>query len=277
MWKNKKPTLLLISIGLYLLVLALVTDGAFLSRGFINWGIWIAITVFFLGPFIWIWNQRNPSISVKKSLTLLCLSGVILLVNLLLLLSPRLWWFANLHWNWQGKIISLVAALVFIQLGFGQSWDEMGFTLPRPGSWVRIISIFAGAAVIFAIGSSENPGGIDLETVLYQASMPGFEEELIYRGILWVLIAQALPGTKKLWDANVGWNLIITTFIFALVHGVTFDNNYSLIISSSNLISTGMAGFVMGWIRAYSGSILPSVVLHNGINLLAYIVPRLIN
>lgn len=277
MEQNKKAALLLIFIGLYLIGSALINDGAFLSRGLVNWGLWMAITTFLLGPFVWICNQRNPGISGRKSLTLLCLAGVILLINLLLLLSPRLWWFANLHWNWQGKLISLAAALVFVQLWFGQSWEKMGFTLPRPGSWVRIISILAGAAVFFAVGSSGNPGSIDFETVLFQASMPGFEEELIFRGILWMLIEQTLPGTRKLWNANAGWNLIITTFIFALVHGVTFDNDFSLIINPSSLISTGAAGFVMGWIRAYSRSILPSVVLHNGINLLAYIVPQIMN
>ncbi|WP_272953883.1 CPBP family intramembrane glutamic endopeptidase [Gracilibacillus saliphilus] len=60
---------------------------------------------------------------------------------------------------------------------------------------------------------------------------------------------------------------IITTLLFAFIHGITFGNHLSVIIDP---------GFVLGWIRANSGSILPAIVLHNGINLLATVVPWLL-
>ena len=276
--EKKKVGILLVFVGVYFLGVALVSGQGFLLRGLMNWGLWLAIATLFTGPFVWIGYRNNRGMDVKNSIKLLGLAAFILLMELQLLLVPRLGWLSDLSWNWQGKLASLAVSLIFVAIWSGLSWKEIGFALPRPGSWLRVATIIAGVAAFwFLIGNGNAPLNIDLETLLFQASMPGLEEELIYRGILWVLIARALPGTKKLWGANVGWSLIITTILFALIHGVTLDNNLSLVLDPGMLIFTGAAGFVMGWVRAYSGSILPAIVLHNSINLLAAVIPWLLS
>lgn len=268
---------LILFVVVYLTVVALLHNKVFLFQGILSWGVWLAISLLLLGPFVWLGYRSKRDINIKKLMLLLFLAACIMLVELLLLLAPSLGWLASLNWNWQGKLASFIFGLMIVTLWSRLSWKEIGLSKPKSGSWLRVGSILAGTTAFFVIsGSGSESMGIDLETILFQGTMPGLEEELIYRGILWVLIAQALPGTRKLWKADIGWNLIITTVLFSLVHGVTFDNSLTFVFDPAVIIFTGVAGFVIGWIRAYSGSILPAVVLHNGINLLAVAIPWLL-
>lgn len=107
---------------------------------------------------------------------------------------------------------------------------------------------------------------LTVETVLYQATMPGLEEELLFRGILWALIDRALRRRTVLWGAQVGWGLVITTLVFGLAHGVVVDEHLGLSFAPSLVVATGVFGFVAGWVRARAASIWPAVVLHGAVN-----------
>ncbi|WP_156822851.1 hypothetical protein [Gracilibacillus lacisalsi] len=41
--------------------------------------------------------------------------------------------------------------------------------------------------------------------------------------------------------SKVGWNLIITTLLFAFIHGITVDNRLSVVIDPTSLIFTGIS------------------------------------
>lgn len=96
------------------------------------------------------------------------------------------------------------------------------------------------------------------------------------RSVNLLCIAYTRPTFKAEEMTNINWSLIITTLLFALAHGVTFTNELDFVFDPVNLINSGVIGFFIGWIRAYSGSIIPAILLHNGINLLAVLVPWLI-
>ncbi|MCZ0704179.1 membrane protease YdiL (CAAX protease family) [Natronobacillus azotifigens] len=170
--------------------------------------------------------------------------------------------------------MSSIISLVFIALSSKLSWKDIGFTVPKQGTWSRVLIVLSGSTLFYAlIYEASTPS---LETLIFQGTMPGIEEEIVYRGILWVLIAQALPqSTRRLWGADVSWSLIITTILFGLIHGVIVDQHFNISIDYWAIITTGISGFFFGWIRAYSGSILPAIVLHNGMNLLIYTIPWL--
>jgi hypothetical protein len=267
--------LLLAFVGAYLLGMVLLFDSVFIFQAFLFWGTNLAIVILLIGPFVWIMNWKKQGLHAQYSIRLLGLAALIFLINLLLLLSPSYGWFSSLDWNWQGKLLSLALIGLFIVLWPGLTWRDIGFTRSRKGTWLRVFSILAGAAVFWILAGSAGvqPTKINMETLLFQATMPGLEEELIFRGILWVLIARAIPGSRHLWGANVGWNLIVTTLLFALVHGVKFNEQLNLVFDPGIIIFSGVIGFLLGWVRAYSGSIIPVIVLHNGYNLLVVIVP----
>jgi membrane protease YdiL (CAAX protease family) len=72
-------------------------------------------------------------------------------------------------------------------------------------------------------------------------------EEVIYRGMLY-------PALEKV--AGMGWAIAIVSFLFAGVHVYQYWNNVGVILAITILSVTLTA------VRAYSGRLLPSVVIH---------------
>lgn len=260
-----------------MLSMALLFDSTFLSQAFLYWSLNAAIVVLLIGPLVWISNRSKPRKNVKHTLSLLGFVAMLTLVHICLLLAPRFGVFESLDWNWLGKWLSIVFVVSLISLWPRLSWQSIGVVTPKKGTWLRVIIILAGTSMFWILAGSENaPTNLDLETLLFQATMPGLEEELFFRGILWVLLAQALPGVKRLGKTEISWSLVITTLYFALGHGFTFNSDLSLVFDPVILIYSGIVGFTIGWIRVYSGSIIPAIILHNGINLLAVVIPSFV-
>ncbi len=194
-------------------------------------------------------------------------AAVWLLVNLVLLLTPRVGPFTELAWNWQGKLLAFAASLALVAVWSRLRWRDVGVTRPSSDVWVPVVVIAtASVAAYLVMGASIDDRGAYLETLLFQATMPGLEEELLFRGILWALIDRALPGTRRVMGARLGWAFVITTLLFGLGHGVAVDGDLMVSFSFAATIFTGMVGFALGWVRARSGSIIPAIVLHNLFN-----------
>lgn len=254
-------------VGTYILPGAILYSNRFIFQGMLVSAILIVNTVLLVAPFL-LRLRKKGSLNFQKKSPLF-LAAFIFFLNILLLTARTFGWFSSFRWNWEGKIVSTIIALVFITLWPNLSWKNVGFTIPKQGTWSRVLIILSGSVLFYAIiNYTNNPMAPDLETFLFQGTMPGIEEEIVYRGILWILIAQALPqSTRRFWGADVSWSLIITTILFALVHGVSVDQHFNIAIYPWSIIWTGITGFFFGWIRAYSGSLLPAIVLHNGMNL----------
>lgn len=260
------PILLLVIIGAYLLGTTLLYDSTFILQALLLWGTNLAIVIPFVGLFLWIMKRKKAGVSIQNSVRLLGLAFFIFLIYLSLLLAPSYGWLGSLNWNWQGKLVSLAISSLFIIILSELNWKDIGFTRPREGTWLRVFLIIAGVAVFWIFtGSGSQPGEFNIETLLFQA-IPGFDEELIFRGILWILIARALPGRQ----------LVITTLLFALLHGVVIDDRLTLTFDSTMFIYSGVVGYLIGRVRLYSKSIVPAILLHNGVNLITVIILWLI-
>lgn len=101
-------------------------------------------------------------------------------------------------WNWQGKLLALVATLAIAALPiFG--WRRVGLTLAQaPGSLksalpvlVLYCAFFVGIAVAFPGGTASG------EDIAFQLTMPGLEEEPFYRGILLFALDRAFAGRVR--------------------------------------------------------------------------------
>lgn len=265
-------------IMLYTLAQTLIGNGMVVLEAFAWWGVLTGSTavLFALPVYLALRKARLKPAVVRQSVGLLGLAALVYLGYILILTAPRVGWFAELAFNWQGKILAILAAILFIVVWKGISWRAIGLTRAKPGTWWRVLAMIAGVCVFwFVMGSSAEAPTWTLtsEAVLFQAFMPSIEEELVWRGILWALIAMALPETKRFW--RVGWSLAITTVLFGLGHSLTIQSGFMLNFDVALLISTGLSGYLLGWIRARSGSITPAIVLHSGINLAALLIPAL--
>jgi membrane protease YdiL (CAAX protease family) len=208
----------------------------------------------------------------KVELAPLLWAGLSCLVYFLLLRSrgviPNPAFMDDLALNWFGKTLSLAGTLVLLyflpRVGFraaGLTWKQnKGSPGPviRTGGLVLVITT-SGA---FLVSSSPDT---TLEHLLWQATIPGLDEELFFRGLLLLLLHQAFGKDLKVWGAETGWGLWLVTAVFGLLHGVTMQNG-DLQINFWVIVSTGFIGFVATWMRDRTGSLVAPILFHNSIN-----------
>jgi len=169
--------------------------------------------------------------------------------------------------RWLSRLAQLAtgAALVALlwrrdpQLTSGQ----LGLT-PRqaPGSWPWSL---AGLAALVLLGLL--PGGMEGAAAsspgplgwLYHLTLPGIEEELMYRGLLLSLFAAALGGAR-------GWAAVMATLVFALAHGVTPGPD-GIGLNFVMLGHTLAVGAILAAMRLRSGSLLLPALGHNLVGL----------
>jgi len=160
-------------------------------------------------------------------------------------------------------------------------WRSFGFTWPPSLTpWKGVGLCFAVAALLLLLGlvvtNFVGGGKTQLDALIessYQARIAvaflafataPLVEEVVYRGILYPTLRRAL---------GVAWAIIIISFLFAGVHVLQYYNNIGVIIVITILSIT------LTVIRAWSGRLLPTVVIHlifNGIQSLILVFEPLV-
>lgn len=189
-------------------------------------------------------------------------------------LIPLERWFGELSWNWEGKLAALggtLLASVALMAIFRRriTPSSLGFRLrPNQGSIAPAlaatligVALAAGLEIWSADGPDLNP-----ERLLYQATMPGLDEELFYRGLLLALMMLAVPSKGlNLLGARFDWAAFLLAAQFGLMHGVAVSDG-ALTISWIAVAATAALGFAPLWIRLRTGGVLIPILAHNAIN-----------
>lgn len=193
-------------------------------------------------------------------------------------LIPTRVWDGFLICNWSGKLYSflLVAALVLVIRG-PLDRVTVGLTVRRRPGWLLpsllVLAALAGWAT--AVGLSSPKGPWDPATLAYLAIMPGLNEELVYRGALPALIDRLVPGRVDLLGAPIGWGLAATAVLFALLHGLWLDAEWSIHVDLIALRNAAVTGLAFAWLRARTGSLLLPVLAHGLVDFL-FFLPRMV-
>lgn len=195
---------------------------------------------------------------------LICAAALVILNDVLLTrgygLIPDL---IGGEWNWQGKILALIATLLIAaQPSF--RWAECGFQLvQKPGSLLAAIPVaaaycafFLGIAIIFANEPAR------AEDIAFQLSMPGLEEELFYRGLLLVALDRAFTARWRFAGITWGFGAILSCMLFGLAHAFGFSGG-SFTFDVVTMALTGIPALLAVWLRQRTGSMLLPVLLHN--------------
>jgi membrane protease YdiL (CAAX protease family) len=132
--------------------------------------------------------------------------------------------------------------------------------------------LFLAAVQAAVAGSLGNNSSADAETLLFQAVVPGLDEELIFRGVLLALLDQAFLARWRLAGAELGWGTVAVSLLFGAVHGVGFDSRWHLDLHLLSVAFTTMASLVYCWLRARTGSLLFPVLTHNASNFILFAV-----
>lgn len=176
-------------------------------------------------------------------------------------------------WNWNGKIASIISTLTMICLlsmaTRAVSFQNVGLTLRQePGSFrPAMIATIVLTLLVVSLEIAANDGrNIALETLAYQATMPGLDEEPFFRGLLLAVMIAALPASSfRLLGARITLAGVLISILFGLGHGLSVQNG-DISLNWPIIIITGFLGFWLNWIRERTGSLLMPIFAHNLIN-----------
>jgi len=174
----------------------------------------------------------------------------------------------GLKWNWGGKLLStlvILALMRFSPASFGEmgvkAWDGRGWR----GALVCLgVMCALDWAVSFAFASGARTPSV--EQLLFQATMPGLNEELIYRGFAMAMLDRAFGGAgRSVLGATIGPAAILSSLFFGVQHGTGFvDGQFA--ISWPTIALTGVLGILLAWMRARTGSVIAPMIAHNVVN-----------
>ncbi len=233
---------------------------------------WIVTTALVVLALLLVRDRRSSY--AMLFVTLMALDAVLLHVPGVLDLHPE-----GTQWNWIGKFLGVAWVLLFLRFG-PLSARDIGLTLrQRPGSTVPAIvwtALFVGISVgINFLVFVEPHDTVTIETLLYQATMPGIAEELVHRGVFLSLLMLALGAKSTVewssWKApEVLLPVLVTAFHFGIVHALLYADGVHFGVFS--FLFPFIGGLVWAVLRLETGSLLFPVLAHNGGNLITVLI-----
>lgn len=270
--RSFNPTLLLILLPLVLgMLLSLPAVGFENVARYFGGVLGTALLEFaLLAPLVLLALWRSSS----KHRRLLGLAAALYILSLASIMLPKAPFVRalDLDWNWQGKLLDISWTLLFVFLWRGGTLRQVGLRWRlQPGSLRPVLVVLAMLAVLFTI-LGFSVGTPNPEEVAFMWLMPGLAEELVFRGVLLMLLNDVFGRPWRLAGASVGWGFVITSVLFGFLHGALVTGN-GLSLQPSNIIITGLFGALLCWLRERSGSLWPAMLAHSLIDGAVFIVP----
>ncbi|MBA4043209.1 MAG: CPBP family intramembrane metalloprotease [Erythrobacter sp.] len=176
-------------------------------------------------------------------------------------------------WNWQGKIMALFASLVAASLAvFG--WKRSGLTWRHAagslGPAFVAVTLYLGffVAIAMAFGGDE----ANAETIAFQLTMPGLEEEIFYRGILLFAFNEAFRARVRFLGISWGWGALLSSLAFGLGHALSYTSAEGFALDPIYLALTAVPSLLAVWLRERTGSLVLPILAHNGGNAIPLLI-----
>lgn len=224
----------------------------------------------FLTPFLFF--LRNES--KRNTLVLVGLFIIYYLVNNLVVKLPFYYSSLNIfggQWNWSGKVYTIVWSIIFISIFQNRFKNFIGFqfNISRRiwGLFFFVLLVAFVAGILFYF----KPW--DTETLLFQAILPGIDEEIAFRGIMLGILTTILVTKKRIgrWQIHHP-EIWAVSLLFGFVHGIKLSADLNLTFDAIYFIHTFILGWIWGYMTVKSKSIYLSMLSHN----LSNFIPNLI-
>lgn len=184
----------------------------------------------------------------------------------------------DIKFNWSGKILSLILGLIIIFSVSKEERIKIGFTSKTNSSaslkfGLLVFFGFTFFDIIFKLILFPKGNAFDLETFLFQATMPGLTEEILFRGISLWLLDKAFAPTWNYRGIKFGWAFVIVTVLFGVSHGAVLDQDLHLKFDIITMVYlTLISSLSVGILRQFSGNLIYSILGHNTINLINAVI-----
>ena len=224
-------------------------------------------------PIIMISLDRNH----PKKATLLILFFGFYILNIVLIRLPYevpALEFISGDWNWSGKIYAILGSLIFFYFFRKYFSQNIFLTLKqkkgsiKPNLIITLIVLIVGVLMGLFLFDSDT---INIETLGFQLTMPGFDEEIAFRGIMIGILATVLKDKLKFMKWSINPSIWVTGILFGLVHGFQL-NNWNFSMDWMSFSYTFLFGLILGWMTLKSRSVLIPIISHNASNFLVTIV-----
>lgn len=171
---------------------------------------------------------------------------------------------AGASWNWTGKFLSLALSATVIA-ALRLSPDAVGLTIKQRHAKTGLIALLLFIVWGSCLGMLFKPGVPDMETLLFQATMPSLSEELVYRGIAPAILLGLFRREQRA-DYGMPWVVILSTAVaFGAWHGLKYSNGlFGFDVMSALFPFIG--SIPGGWLRYKTGSLVFPILAHSFAN-----------
>jgi len=181
--------------------------------------------------------------------------------------------FIDSRWNWVGKFLAFIFSIIFVFI-FHKSFNGNNFfTLKQKEKSIKPILFVIGLILVIAASfnyfTPEN-NALNYDTLAFQISMPGFDEEFAFRGIMLGLLLKTLNDSIKIGKIKlINTALLITALLFGLIHGIPLTPYLDFQFDYFSFCYTFIFGLIWGWMVLKSKSILTPILSHNLTNFIS--------
>jgi len=173
--------------------------------------------------------------------------------------------FIGVEWNWTGKLMAIAAMLVIAFLP-AFSRRKVGITVKQnAGSWTAWAVLAVMTITIFYFAYTGGDGRSNWETIAFQWTMPGLDEELFYRGLLLLALNEAFSGRLNILGAPIGFGGLLTCILFGAIHSLAWKSG-GVAFDLATFATTGIPSIMLLWMRERTGSLLAPIIAHNVAN-----------
>jgi uncharacterized protein len=168
--------------------------------------------------------------------------------------------FVNSRWNWSGQTYSLLFSLAVL-FALGVKSSAIGAVMPRKNLRIGIIVLTVLTAVSVLLGLVFKPSPPSAETVAFQALMPAFAEELMFRGIAPALLLGLIRRAEP--PQGIPWIVVLIAAVpYGVVHGLGYSGG-DFSFDALYALYTYSGGIIYGWLRFSTGSLLFPILAHS--------------
>ena len=168
------------------------------------------------------------------------------------------------HFNVSGKLLDIIWVLLLVYILKVFSAHAIGLKWPA-----NKMQLFTGAligtsmAILFFVVEKLwfvnllPSAPISFGLLLFEFTMPGLGEELVYRGVFLAILNHYLGYQWKFFNTRFGLGLILVSLMFVMAHEIVWTGNIPAIIE---LV---VMALIYGYLREKTNSIWPSVLCHS--------------